>query len=161
MNLPLAPYFGNMRESHNNEQRRGCEKSRRTKTRFEQRSVEDGPRTSRQRKEEERESSGEFGFTRFRRSFFLCFSFSPRGLPRKPPPVRLFQHSLETAWHRSCRFLLHPFIKRDKTDQIVLNTDTLAALAAALVRRSCSHSRACWGKGKASREEAKAVAGWF
>ena len=32
--------------------------------------------------------------------------------------------------------LFHQFIKRDKSDQIVLNIDTLAALAAALVRRS-------------------------
>ena len=32
--------------------------------------------------------------------------------------------------------MFHQFIKRDKSDQIVLNIDTLAALAAALVRRA-------------------------
>lgn len=36
----------------------------------------------------------------------------------------------------SCRLLLHQFIKRDKTDQIILNVDALAALAAAFVRRT-------------------------
>ena len=36
----------------------------------------------------------------------------------------------------SCRFLLHQFIKRDKANQIILNVDALATLAAALVRRS-------------------------
>lgn len=36
----------------------------------------------------------------------------------------------------SCCFLFHQFIKRDKSDQVILNIDTLAALAATLVRRS-------------------------
>lgn len=40
-----------------------------------------------------------------------------------------------TAWLRSCRFLFHQFVQRDKTHKIIGNADVLPPLAAALVRR--------------------------
>lgn len=40
----------------------------------------------------------------------------------------------ETAWLRSCRFLFHKFIQRDKAHKVIGNADVLPPLAAALVR---------------------------
>ena len=39
-----------------------------------------------------------------------------------------------TAWLRSCRFLFHKFIQRDKAHKVIGNADVLPPLAAALVR---------------------------
>lgn len=41
----------------------------------------------------------------------------------------------ETAWLRSRRFLLHPFIQRDKPNTVVLDVHMLSAFAASPVRR--------------------------
>lgn len=38
-----------------------------------------------------------------------------------------------TAWLRSCRFLFHQFIQRDKAHKIIGNADVLPPFAAALV----------------------------
>ena len=43
----------------------------------------------------------------------------------RPRPVRQFYRLLQTACHLSCRLLFHQFIKRDKSDQIVLDVDAL------------------------------------
>ena len=39
-----------------------------------------------------------------------------------------------TAWLRSCRFLFHQFVHRDKTHKVIRDADALSALPAALVR---------------------------
>jgi hypothetical protein len=39
-----------------------------------------------------------------------------------------------TAWLRSCRFLFHKFIQRDKSHKVIGNADVLPPLAAALIR---------------------------
>ena len=39
-----------------------------------------------------------------------------------------------TAWLRSCRFLFHKFIQRDKSHKVIGNADALMPLAAGLVR---------------------------
>ena len=39
-----------------------------------------------------------------------------------------------TAWLRSCRFLFHKFIQRDKAHKVIGNADVLPPLAAALIR---------------------------
>ena len=38
--------------------------------------------------------------------------------------------------YRSCRFLFHQFIQRDKAHKIIADADALATLSAALVRRA-------------------------
>lgn len=40
-----------------------------------------------------------------------------------------------TAWLRSCRFLFHQFVHRDKAHKVIGDADALSALPAALVRR--------------------------